>query len=255
VSMFDEMVQGGLGSINPGTYRELPPTTYVESTTGEVFESAPMGEAPGRAQGFRGTIRTPEWISVDALIEQYLTKEANAPGTLDLLEKQFEAAGFTSLEEALVSASLDKQSGTRSFEEYWAERAKNPYIQELVAERERGRGGGGPTSQVNLSSESEAGALLDQVFTNYLGRTATDEEVQEWQKVLNQAQMANPVRNTGGTNSVTSGGFDTTRFAREYAQSQEGYAERFAAVNFMSALDSALQNRGNYVEQFAKGEQ
>ena len=68
--------------------------------------------------------------------------------------------------------------------------------------------GGGPTSQVNPSSESEAGGL-DQVFTNYLGRTATDEEVQEWQKVLNQAQMANPTRNTGGTNSVTSGGFDT----------------------------------------------
>ena len=225
MSIFDEMVQGGLGSINPGYYRELPPTTYVESTTGEVFESAPMGEAPGRSQGFRGTIRTPEWISVDELIEQYLAKEANTPGTLELLEKQYEAAGFTNLEEALVSASLDEQSGTRSFEEYWAERAKNPYIQELVAERERGRGGGGPTSQVNLSSESEAGALLDQVFTNYLGRTATDEEVQEWQK------------------------------AREYAQSQEGYAERFAAVNFMSALDSALQNRGNYVEQFAKGEQ
>ena len=256
MSIFDELAQGGLGSINPGTYRELPPTTYVDSQSGQVFESAPMGEAPGRAQGFRGTIRTPEWISVDALVGQFLAEEANSPGFLEALEKEYEAAGFTNLEEALVSASLDEQSGTRSYKEYWAERAKNPYIQEIVAERERGRGGGGgPTSQVNLSSESEAGALLDQVFTNYLGRTATDTEVQEWQKVLNQAQMANPVRNTGGTNSVTSGGFDVTRFARDYAQSQEGYAERFAAVNFMSALDAALANRGNYVEQFAKGEQ
>lgn len=255
MSIFDEQVQGGIGSVNPGLYVETPPTTYIDSQTGQVFEFAPEGEAPGRTQGFRGTIRIPQWESVDRMIEQFVAEEANAPGFLDDLEKQYEAAGFTSLEEALVSASLDEQSATRSYEEYWAERAKNPYIQELVAERERGRGGGGPTSQVNLSSESEAGALLDQVFTNYLGRTATDEEVQEWQKVLNQAQMANPTRNTGGTNNVTSGGFDTTRFAREYAQSQEGYAERFAAVNFMSALDSALQNRGNYVEQFAKGEQ
>ena len=44
-----------------------------------------------------GTIRTSEWISVDELIEQYLAKEANTPGTLELLEKQYEAAGFTNL--------------------------------------------------------------------------------------------------------------------------------------------------------------
>jgi len=255
VSIFDEQVSGGIGSVNPGLYRETAPETYVESQSGEVFEFAPPGEAPGRTQGFRGTIRTPQWISVDQMIEQMVAEEANTPGYLAAVEKQYEAAGFTNLEEALVSASLDESSGTRSYQEYWSERAKNPFIQELVAERERDkRGGGGPTSQVNLSSESEAGMLLDQAFTQYLGRTASDEEVKVWQELLNNAQRANPTVNTGGSNNVTSGGFDPSRMARSYAQSQEGYAERFTALNFMSALDQALSNRGTGIEEFARGE-
>ena len=99
--------------------------------------------------------------------------------------------------------------------------------------------------------------MLDQAFTQYLGRTATDEEVATWQELLNQAQRQNPtvtrsVPGGGVTNVTTTGGFEPTRFAREYAQSQEGYAERYAALNFMNSLDRVLSGGGNALDEFAE---
>ena len=186
----------------------------------------------------------PDYMTQEALLEEMRDRMAQQPEEYDDLEELLLDTRFNSWEEFFDSASRQGQ----------------PWMDYLVfraglGEGDRGRGGGGPRSTVVLTNEAAAGAQLDATFTQYLGRTASDDEVQTYQELLNEQERANPLRSTGGSNNVTSGGFDATRFSREYAQSQEGYAERFAAVNFMSALDDALANRGNVLEEFAKGVQ
>lgn len=182
----------------------------------------------------------------EKLLEEMRNRMAQQPEEYDALEELLLDTRFNSWEEFFDSASRQDQP----WQDYLVFRAG------LGEGRGRGGGGGGgPRSTVVLTNEAAAGAQLDATFTQYLGRTASDDEVKTYQKLLNAQERANPLRSTGGSNNVTSGGFDATRFAREYAQSQEGYAERFAAVNFMSALDDALANRGNVLEEFAKGVQ
>lgn len=219
-----------------------PPSKYLapfRDFSGSVNES---GMLPSQGQINRGV--QPQYETQEVLLESLSDMMVNNPDEYRVLEEQLKDTRFGSWESFFDAASRQD----RPWDEYLFTRAA------YDRQYDRGRGGG-PSSQTNLSSESQAGALLDQAFTQYLGRTASDEEVKVWQELLNQAQRANPTRNSGGANNVTTGGFDPTRFAREYAQSQEGYAERFAAVTFMDALDAALANRGNYMEQFAKGEQ
>ena len=104
-------------------------------------------------------------------------------------------------------------------------------------------------TSVALSSESQAAATLDQMYQQELGRTADDKEIAAFKKALNAAQMKAPSKTVtkgvsagrnSSTQSLTTGGFDPTRFAREYAQSQEGFSERYAGITFMDALDKAI---------------
>ena len=187
----------------------------------------------------------PDYRTQEELLEEMRNRMAQQPEEYDELDELLLDTRFNSWEEFFDSASRQNTP----WREYLTFRAG------LGEGRGRGGGGGGPTSSVTLTNEAVAGAQLDATFTQYLGRTASDDEVQTYQKLLNAQERANPLRRTNGANNVTSGGFDPTRFAREYAQSQEGYAERFAAVNFMSALDKALANRGTALEEFAKGQQ
>ncbi len=208
------------------------------------FQRAPdaSGNVPSPTMTFENA---PDYKTQEELLEEMRNRMAQQPEEYDALEELLLDTRFNSWEEFFDSASRQNQP----WQDYLVFRAG------LGEGRGRGGGGGGPTSSVTLTNEAVAGAQLDATFTQYLGRTASDDEVQTYQKLLNAQERANPVRRTNGANNVTSGGFDATRFAREYAQSQEGYAERFAAVNFMSALDNALANRGNALEEFAKGQQ
>lgn len=108
-----------------------------------------------------------------------------------------------------------------------------------------GSGGSSTSTSVTLSSQSQAAAILDNSLQQELGRRATEQEIKAFQKALNEAQSSNPTvtrtnSGSGYSSSTTTGGFDYQRFATEYAQSQEGYAENFAATNFMNLLDTAI---------------
>lgn len=175
-------------------------------------------------------------------------------------------AGFSSWNEALTAAALDDSKTQRTWEDYLVARSKDPNIQSFLKAEERGRGGGGPTSStstsVNLSSETQAGAIADSNFRSELGRTASNDEIAGFQEALNAQQRKNPsVTNTTGfsskgrstSSSTSKGGFDYTRFARQYAQSQDGYAERFAGLKFMEILDSALADP-NAIDALVAGE-
>ena len=188
----------------------------------------------------------PIYETQESILEGLATLDATDPGEFKKLNDLLRLTRFDSWESFLDSAALSGQP----WDEYLEFRVKTD--QGLYGTG--GGGGGGTSSQVYLSSESQAGQMLDQAFTNYLGRTATDEEVATWQELLNEAQRQNPtVTTSSGRSSVTQGAFDATRFAREYAQSQEGYAERYAALNFMNSLDRVLSGSRNSLDEFAEG--
>ena len=211
-----------------------------------------------------GTYRTesPEMIPITTLAEYEADLFNNNPTEWVQLEKLYKSAGYSSWKEALDGAAMDNDKYNRSWQEFLEARAANPIIQKLVA---AGGSGGGPfysrDTSVNLSSLSEAAQIADQTFGQELGRTASTQEAADFQKALNAQQRANPqVSIQSGTQtkgsrvskSSQTGGFDATRFAREYAQSQEGYGERFAGITFMDVIDKAISDP-NALDQIIAG--
>lgn len=181
------------------------------------------------------------------------------------LNSLVENAGFSSFSQALQAAAMDPLKGSRTWREYLAARAADPRVQEYVS-ASRGGGSGGVSNSVNTSisesSRSQAGAILDQNFQSELGRTASKQEIIDFQEALNEQQRSNPTvttsRSVSGKGSSTSttqskGGFDYTRFARQYAQRQPEFKDRYAAVTFMSLLDSAISNP-NVLDELVAGQ-
>jgi hypothetical protein len=156
-------------------------------------------------------------------------------------------AGFSSWSEALNAAAMDPEKESRSWREYLQVRAQTPELWKEFNDRNGSGGGSSTTTTTNLSSRSEAAVIADENFRKQLGRTASKEEIMAFQDALNEQQRNNPsvTRSNsfkGGSTSVSSGGFDFTRFARQYAQSQPEFKDRYAAVKFMDALDKAISD-------------
>ena len=193
----------------------------------------------------------PTWADYDIWLQ------ANDQEQYVGLRKTMKAAGYSSWSSVLKGASF---TGSPI----------NDFLAEQVQTRQSlglgtGSGSGGPyttrTSNVSLSSESAAGATLEPAYQSELGRGATDAEIKKFQKQLNAQQMAAPSESvTHGTSagrsstsqSTTTTGFDPTRFARQYAQSQEGYAERYAGLTFMDILDKTISDP-NALDQIIAG--
>lgn len=240
-------------------------TTSTAPTTGgvSVDDFTNAAQAGGATSGLTlntgdGNIKT-----LEAVIKEINILAANNPGQYAAVEKLVESAGFTSVDSALKFAALDESKDSQSWDQYLTKRAKNPYVQKMVGES----GGGGYSSSTNsstrLSSASEAGTLADRNFESLLGRTATNDEAIAFQKALNEQEKKNPsVTKTSGyssgsgsstSTSTTQAGFDPTRFGREYAMSQEGYAERFAGMTFMNILDKAIAEPNAIDDLIASG--
>lgn len=213
-----------------------------------------------------GTYRTeaPRMIDAASLEKYEADLYNNNPAQWVQLEKLYKSAGYSNWKDAVMGAAMDNDKYDRSWEDFLKARAANPVIQKLVASGGSG-GGGGPfysrDTSVNLSSASEAAQIADQTFVQELGRTASNKEAADFQKALNAQQAANPqVSIQSGTQtqgsrvskSKQTGGFDPTRFAREYAQSQEGYGERFAGITFMDVIDKAISDP-NALDQIIAG--
>lgn len=217
----------------------------------------PTGAAAGATTvsiyGDGGLQQVPTSVALAAIADM----RANNPNQFAQLSKLVEANGFNNFEDALEIASYDSSIGQRSWQEFLGFRADNPVIKAEFLKNQRGSGGsGGAFSSTNtqrtLSSVSQAGAAMDNSFRAELGRTGTKDEAVAYQKALNEQQSKNPtVSRTSGysdgsggstSNTTTTGTFDPTRFAQEYARSQEGYAERFAGISFMKVLDEAISN-------------
>jgi hypothetical protein len=121
--------------------------------------------------------------------------------------------------------------------------------QGAAQEAARGGGGGGGSStsrQIRLTDPQGARALIDNALESYLGRRATTDEQQQFLRALNVQEQRNPTvtRTTSGggaTTSVTTGGFNPSTFAEDYAQGMEGAAEFQAATTYLDAFINALR--------------
>jgi hypothetical protein len=242
-----------------------PGTTPVAPVPGgtSVIDFTAAAAAGGATSGLTlntgdGNIKT-----LEAVIKEIDIIAANNPREYANVEKLAEAAGFTSIDAALKFASLDESKDSQSWDQYLAKRAKNPYVQKMVSESGSGGYSSSTNTSVRLSSASEAGTLADRNFESLLGRTATNDEARAFQKALNEQEKKNPsVTKTSGyssgsgsstSTSTTQAGFDPTRFGREYAMSQEGYAERFAGMTFMNILDKAIAEPNAIDDLIASG--
>jgi hypothetical protein len=115
-------------------------------------------------------------------------------------------------------------------------------------------------STVNLTDPGTAKILVDQALTQYLGRKASEQEINEFRKALTAQEMSNPNTVQAGTTTtkkgkkttssaslVQGGGFNPQAFAEQYALGQEGAAEYQAATTFLDTFMNSLGNPNEVV--------
>lgn len=103
-----------------------------------------------------------------------------------------------------------------------------------------GYGGGDTNSRIDLSSPTQAQALLTQYMQATVGRDPKSSEVREFVDLLQQYQTNNPVTVAVDGDTVTqSGGLDANIVAKEFVETLPDYTEAQADRyyrTFMSAL-------------------
>ena len=118
--------------------------------------------------------------------------------------------------------------------------------QEMAARTAMGEGTGGPkvTEQVTVATDEQAKAIIDTVFRDKFGRSASEKEVRRYTTALQKAQRKSPVVTTttraGGRTMVsTSGGVNATQYLIDkVAGTDEAKANKVLGFyeTFMKAL-------------------
>ena len=109
-----------------------------------------------------------------------------------------------------------------------------------------GAGGSGAPAikgQVNLTDPGTAKLLVDQALESYHGRKANERELMAFETALNKRAMNSPTSTemAEGGIAVSSGGFNPSAFAEQYAQGQEGAGEYQAATTLLDTFVSSLK--------------
>lgn len=106
--------------------------------------------------------------------------------------------------------------------------------------------GGGPrtTTTVALTNEFDAEALVNASLNSYLGRDATEDEIEEFYQKLNKAERKNPrVTTTSESGSSSRGGYNSTLAAEKFAETRDDYAETQAQVTLKGLMEQAIRGR------------
>lgn len=129
----------------------------------------------------------------------------------------------------------------------------------IIAEPGAGNGTGGPRAfyneTVNLTNPEDAQILVQNALSQYLGRNATEQELDAFTKALRKEEQASPaidqgVSGRGGVSRTTSGGVSAAQaqeMAKDFAQSRPDYAEFQASTNLLDAFIGVLENKGRMV--------
>lgn len=91
--------------------------------------------------------------------------------------------------------------------------------QEIAARNVMGEGTGGPrvTEQATIATDEQAKAIIDAVFKDQFGRSASEKELKKYTTAIQKAQKKSPVVTTttkvgGKTMVTTSGGINATQY-------------------------------------------
>lgn len=147
---------------------------------------------------------------------------------------EFQAEGL--LQNMLMGlAQYQTTSGEKIDMWQYMERRKELALQAKQAKG--GGGGGGARAIVNLTNPQDAEVLVDNALTQYLGRQATQEELDKFLRTLNRAERRNPVI---ASTSGQSGGINQQLMAQEFATSRPEAGETQAATTYMGWMMDAL---------------
>ena len=227
------MGEGFARPTNPKEYVRMMPSQTLEAGR---FSSTMWGMDKAKAYY---TVMDPEYR---AKAEAYAAWRAGGTPQPDwTVQSQYE--------DALLQANyMSKVTGTLTSP--WDIMAMRMAQSEAPYGDRSGSGGGGggggysgpvTSTQVQLSSASDAEYLVDQALTNYLGRQADEQERENFWALLKKGQAANPTTTVttpgvGSSSSVTTGGFNEQQAATEFALSQKDSAEYMANTQYMDWL-------------------
>ena len=113
----------------------------------------------------------------------------------------------------------------------------------LEVNKGAGKGGGsGVSIQAAQINETSAEALINKLFQDLTGYKATSKQIARYTKELQKAQAANPTRTaytSGGnvTNSMTTGGIDTTQFLTSQIEETQPAVTKRATDAYTIMLD------------------
>lgn len=271
-------VAGPVGRIDPGepvVYWGLRPPNKVQPGTPANIGGVPVDEATRR--GIAGPpvpatgTRYPTTLNgndIRGLSESKADVRSWSDETLDKWSKHLVNIGFLEQDEAdnplvlyealdlILETSTDFASGPRRMTPWQV-------AEMLVRSGEAGRGGRGAggftgsrssrSTSVDLTDPHTAKAIINDALSNYLGRAATDEEINTFRGVINQAERANPTVTDSTTSyadgvatsqsSTTSGGMTNAgrqqMIADDVMQKPE-YGAYQAAAEYFPLLQQAI---------------
>ena len=198
----------------------------------------------------------PELLTTDASIKRgaswYNDTEKRQAVQNDLYSAGFiyNSAGLNNysgfkggLENALEAFQLDgeAQKNDETFTE-WLHRKGKESDRSRPGDGSGGGGGGGSRTFVNLTNEFDAEVLVNNALGQYLGRDASEQEIQEFWKKLNKGERANPITTSAGGQS---GGYNAQLAAEKFAEQDEEYAETTADITLKNLMGDAIRGRLN----------
>ncbi len=81
-------------------------------------------------------------------------------------------------------------------------------------------------------------------MNGYLGRDASEEEVDEFWKKLNKAEKKNPlITNSTPGSTDTKGGYNSQLAAQKYAESRDDYADTQVRTTYKELMENAIRGR------------
>lgn len=172
-------------------------------------------------------------VQYNALLKRYGINPKNADSTIG-----------TALQKKLENLAMSNFDGTLN---EWIDE-NGPLAREDSDGRRSAYNGPVTSTNINLSSPSGAERLLDDSLGNYLGRAATKQEKDAFFKALTSAQVAEPAVSTrtpqgvAAVTTVGSTGLDEVEFAKDFAMSQDDYAETQANTTLMDWFGKSISN-------------
>jgi len=230
-----------------------------------ALEKFPLYENTGPVDGLGAKYFNTRNVTQTATIADFVNVPQKLlytnPEALINLSDTLNAAGFThqkkdkkggidykAIQKAWVDHLEQLSDSGAQFDPYEAMNfleVQNATLGNIFGKRGTGStGSGGTRYTINLTNESDAEVLVNGSLNTYLGRDATDEELDNFYTTLNKKQRKNPTKTvTSGRRTETSGGINKELEAQKFAETREDYADVQAQTTFKGLIEQAVRSR------------